>query len=356
MQVFLLQIKISILNNSCKWGKAVQIKYKLLDRLERAFEIGDESQIAAVSEELVSAGMEPQLHLSFLRFYLETLNLDAALNYIETHELEESAPIQINIGIVYMLLEHPEIAITHFEKAIELDRKNLLALDFCKLAKFASGEHSTLLEFKFKYLHGNIYFEALLYLYLSDFYSKNFLELPSEEEESGEESSSELKFPFFDSMTSFIYMLCGRAFISMGRYELASKLFLRALKLDSSLRRLHFMAAESLYLSKKYLEAKRELELAVKEDGETPESLYYLARIEQLYKRYDSARELFQKMLERFEKSPEAYTSLGEISLAEGNFLSAFSYFKSAAEGDSLILEDLFKECVSKLKSIGDKA
>lgn len=157
---------------------------------------------------------------------------------------------------------------------------------------------------------------------------------------------------FFDEFASYMYFTAGKFFSDRENFGQAEKMFRIALERSSNIRRIHFCFGETLFMLKKFDEACVQLELSLNEDGDAPETLYYLGVCCKHRGEYSRAKELFGSALKQFEKFPEIHCALGEIALIEGDRNGALAAFSKASDGDAMILEEIIKQAKEKISGL----
>ena len=138
-----------------------------------------------------------------------------------------------------------------------------------------------------------------------------------------------------------MYFTLGKFFSDRGNYAKSEELFRAAVGRSASMRRIHYCYGESLCLVKKYEEAVSELEKALEEDGDAPETLYYLGVCMKELGFYGKAKAYFASAIEKFAKFPEIHCMLGMMAIVEGDRKKALECFKKASDGDSMLLVEM---------------
>lgn len=158
------------------------------------------------------------------------------------------------------------------------------------------------------------------------------------------------------------YYNCGKLYDQQNRADMALGFYQKAIKFNKKHVKAHAAMGLTLFRSKQFSEAKKEIDTAIQLSPETYSSYYYLGKIYKESKDYSAAVKAFEKALRDPEFKQRAllergscYMMVGAVDNALSEFQSAVKASKDENSAESLYAHYFLAACYEKTRKI-DKA
>ncbi len=158
------------------------------------------------------------------------------------------------------------------------------------------------------------------------------------------------------------YYNCGKLYDQKNRADMALGFYQKAIKFNRKHVKAHAAMGLTLYRSKQFAEAKKEIDIALQLSPETYSSYYYLGKIYKESKDYSSAVKAFEKALRDPEFRQRAliergscYMLAGAVDNALSEFMTAVKASKDEKSQETLYARYFLAACYEKTRKI-DKA
>lgn len=155
------------------------------------------------------------------------------------------------------------------------------------------------------------------------------------------------------------YYNCGKLYDQQNRADIALGFYQKAIKFNKKHVKAHAAMGLTLYRSKQFAEAKKEIDTAINLSPETYSSYYYLGKIYKESKDYSSAVKAFEKALRDPEFKQRAliergscYMMAGAVDNALSEFISAVKSAKDENSQETLYARYFLAACYEKTRKI----
>lgn len=155
------------------------------------------------------------------------------------------------------------------------------------------------------------------------------------------------------------YYNCGKLYDQQNRADMALGFYQKAIKYNKKHVKAHAAMGLTLYRSKQFAEAKKEIDTAISLSPETYSSYYYLGKIYKESKDYSSAVKAFEKALRDPEFKQRAliergscYMMAGAVDNALSEFISAVKSAKDENSQETLYARYFLAACYEKTRKI----